>query len=96
MVHTEIRSLTPSPTGLREHLLAAGAGQPSVPQSLPQHPHSGSPHAIDPAIGGTPYATMSADDGHDLSEGRSKGGRRELSTSKRAAQNRAAQVRVLR
>jgi hypothetical protein len=87
--------------GLREHLLAAGAGQPSV-QPLPQHPsHSqhpqhphtaGPPHAIDPAIGGSAY-DMSAggpDDGN-TSEGRSKG-RRELSTSKRAAQNRAAQV----
>ncbi|KAF2712094.1 hypothetical protein K504DRAFT_195143 [Pleomassaria siparia CBS 279.74] len=79
---------------LREHLLAAGAGQPSVPQPLPQHSHSGSPqHPIDPAIAGSPYQTMSAGDGGDdhLSEGRSKGGRRELSTSKRAAQNRAAQ-----
>ncbi|KAF2473509.1 uncharacterized protein BDR25DRAFT_132727 [Lindgomyces ingoldianus] len=78
--------------GLREHLLAAGAGQPAAPQPLPQHSHpGGSPHqAIDPAIAGTPYQ-MSAGDGGDghLSEGRK--GRRELSTSKRAAQNRAAQ-----
>ncbi|KAI4921655.1 hypothetical protein J4E90_000081 [Alternaria incomplexa] len=85
---------------LREHLLAAGAGQPGVqplPQHSPhaqhpQHPHTaGPPHAIDPAIGGSAY-DMSAggpDDGN-TSEGRSKG-RRELSTSKRAAQNRAAQ-----
>lgn len=76
---------------LREHLLAAGAGQPSV-QPLPQHPHSaGPPHAIDPAIAGSAYQ-MSAGDPNDgnTSEGRSKG-RRELSTSKRAAQNRAAQ-----
>jgi hypothetical protein len=85
---------------LREHLLAAGAGQPTV-QPLPQHPtHSqhphphppGQPHAIDPAIGGPTSYDMSAggpDDGN-TSEGRSKG-RRELSTSKRAAQNRAAQ-----
>lgn len=79
---------------LREHLLAAGAGQPTVPQPLPHIPHSGSPqHAIDPAIAGSPYQTMSAGDAGDghLSEGRGKGGRRELSTSKRAAQNRAAQ-----
>ncbi|KAF2007099.1 hypothetical protein P154DRAFT_182893 [Amniculicola lignicola CBS 123094] len=77
---------------LREHLLAAGAGQPAAPQQLPQHPHSGSPHqAIDPAIAGQTYQQMSAGesgDGH-MSEGRK--GRRELSTSKRAAQNRAAQ-----
>ncbi|KAH7380732.1 hypothetical protein BKA66DRAFT_129247 [Pyrenochaeta sp. MPI-SDFR-AT-0127] len=76
---------------LREHLLAAGAGQPSV-QSLPQHSHTaGPPHAIDPAIAGSAYQ-MSAGDPNDgnTSEGRSKG-RRELSTSKRAAQNRAAQ-----
>ncbi|CAO2647845.1 Nn.00g087670.m01.CDS01 [Neocucurbitaria sp. VM-36] len=76
---------------LREHLLAAGAGQPSV-QPLPQHPHTaGPPHAIDPAIAGSAYQ-MSAGDPNDgnTSEGRSKG-RRELSTSKRAAQNRAAQ-----
>ncbi len=79
--------------GLREHLLAAGAGQPSV-QPLPQHPHTtGPPHAIDPAIAGGPYQQMSPGDPNDgnTSEGRSKG-RRELSTSKRAAQNRAAQV----
>ncbi|OAL49381.1 hypothetical protein IQ07DRAFT_511609 [Pyrenochaeta sp. DS3sAY3a] len=76
---------------LREHLLAAGAGQPSA-QPLPQHPHSAGPsHAIDPAIAGSAYQ-MSAGDPNDgnTSEGRSKG-RRELSTSKRAAQNRAAQ-----
>jgi hypothetical protein len=80
--------------GLREHLLAAGAGQPST-QPLPQHPpQQGPPHAIDPAIAGQAYqmsqGAIDADDGN-TSEGRSKG-RRELSTSKRAAQNRAAQV----
>ncbi|OWY47204.1 bzip transcription factor [Alternaria alternata] len=85
---------------LREHLLAAGAGQPSVqplPQHPPhpqhsQHPHSaGPPHAIDPAIGGSAYdMSQGGPDDGNTSEGRSKG-RRELSTSKRAAQNRAAQ-----
>lgn len=76
---------------LREHLLAAGAGQPSV-QPLPQHPHTaGPPHAIDPAIAGSAYQmSAGAQDDGNTSEGRSKG-RRELSTSKRAAQNRAAQ-----
>ncbi|PSN71855.1 hypothetical protein BS50DRAFT_237198 [Corynespora cassiicola Philippines] len=77
---------------LREHLLAAGAGQPNAPQPLPQHSHTGGqPHAIDPAIAGNPYQMSAGDqqgDGH-MSEGRK--GRRELSTSKRAAQNRAAQ-----
>ncbi|KAF2107929.1 hypothetical protein BDV96DRAFT_455843, partial [Lophiotrema nucula] len=77
---------------LREHLLAAGAGQPSAPQPLQHSPHQ-SPHAaIDPAIAGSQYQMSAgegqASDGH-LSEGRK--GRRELSTSKRAAQNRAAQ-----
>jgi hypothetical protein len=89
--------------GLREHLLAAGAGQPTPtqqpmtphqhPQHPQQHPHSAGPqHVIDPAISGSPYAMDGGDanDGH-LSEGQRKG-RRELSTSKRAAQNRAAQV----
>jgi len=76
---------------LREHLLAAGAGQPSAP-AVPQHsqPQS-SPHAIDPAIAGQAYQmSQGAIDDGNTSEGRSKG-RRELSTSKRAAQNRAAQ-----
>ena len=76
---------------LREHLLAAGAGQPAPVQPLtPQHGHPGGPHAIDPAIAGPQYQMSQGDagDGH-MSEGRK--GRRELSTSKRAAQNRAAQ-----
>jgi len=80
---------------LREHLLAAGAGQPTVPQPIsPAQAHSGhpaSPHAIDPAIAGPGYTMSAGDSGGDghMSEGRK--GRRELSTSKRAAQNRAAQ-----
>jgi hypothetical protein len=60
---------------------------------MQQHPHNGSPqqHAIDPAISGSPYQMSAGNDGDGhLSEGRK--GRRELSTSKRAAQNRAAQV----
>ncbi|KAH7077740.1 hypothetical protein BKA63DRAFT_271142 [Paraphoma chrysanthemicola] len=76
---------------LREHLLAAGAGQPST-QPLSQHsPPPGPSHAIDPAIAGQAYQmSQGAIDDGNTSEGRSKG-RRELSTSKRAAQNRAAQ-----
>ncbi|KAH8732347.1 hypothetical protein GQ44DRAFT_178203 [Phaeosphaeriaceae sp. PMI808] len=80
---------------LREHLLAAGAGQgqsAALPLPIPQHsPVQSSPHAIDPAIAGQAYQmSQGAIDDGNTSEGRSKG-RRELSTSKRAAQNRAAQ-----
>lgn len=84
---------TKAPTiemSLREHLLAAGAGQSSnPPQPLQQLPHS-SPqqHAIDPAIAGSQYQ-MSQTETAEMAEQRK--GRRELSTSKRAAQNRAAQ-----
>jgi hypothetical protein len=51
---------------------------------------------IDPAIGGTPGQPvqsydMDHDHDHDLDGSESRKGRRELSTSKRAAQNRAAQ-----
>jgi hypothetical protein len=70
--------------------MAASAGQPTAPQQLPPHAHSaGSPHAIDPAIAGSQYQMSQPDHADDGAEGRK--GRRELSTSKRAAQNRAAQ-----
>ncbi|KAF1959667.1 hypothetical protein CC80DRAFT_489778 [Byssothecium circinans] len=78
---------------LREHLLAAGAGQPSAPQPLQQHPvqqHSPQQHAIDPQIAGPQY-TMSQGEAPEADMGDNRKGRRELSTSKRAAQNRAAQ-----
>jgi hypothetical protein len=60
-----------------------------------QASNSASPHDqnIDPAIGG-PGRMMSAggeSGGDEMGDGR-KGGKRELSQSKRAAQNRAAQV----
>jgi hypothetical protein len=64
---------------------------------MQQHPHphtSPQQHAIDPAIaGGQQYQMSQGDTGHmsDQGQGNAKG-RRELSTSKRAAQNRAAQV----
>ncbi|KAF3048905.1 hypothetical protein E8E11_008467 [Didymella keratinophila] len=76
---------------LREHLLAAGAGQPSAPAPIQQQPtHTGGPQQhIDPAIAGSQQHYMSQADPSDDGEGRK--GRRELSTSKRAAQNRAAQ-----
>ncbi|KAF3007401.1 hypothetical protein E8E13_002228 [Curvularia kusanoi] len=92
----------PKPTiemSLREHLLAAGAGQPSAPapiqqqqqqppQPQPPQPHTGGPQQhIDPAIAGSHYMSQASPE--DDGEGRK--GRRELSTSKRAAQNRAAQ-----
>ena len=52
-------------------------------------------HNIDPAIAGAAMSMhASAESGGDetMGEGGKKGGKRELSTSKRAAQNRAAQV----
>lgn len=59
---------------------------------------SASPHDqnIDPAIAGTGMMSTSAGEsgGDDNGSDGKKGGKRELSTSKRAAQNRAAQVRV--
>lgn len=77
---------------LREHLLAAGAGQSSG--SVPIHQSHPSGSHIDPAIAGPgAYAAMSAGDsgGEDGLDAEGRKGRRELSTSKRAAQNRAAQ-----
>lgn len=56
-----------------------------VQASSSASPHD---HNIDPAIGGQ----MMSESGGDDADGR-KGGKRELSQSKRAAQNRAAQVR---
>lgn len=84
---------------LREHLLA------QVHNSHPSHKvetlhtsSSASPHDqnIDPAIAGTGMMSTSAGEsgGDDNGSDGKKGGKRELSTSKRAAQNRAAQVRV--
>ena len=65
--------------------------------SLPNPSSTGShDHNIDPAIAGSGMMSTSAgesggDDNGATSDGR-KNGKRELSTSKRAAQNRAAQV----
>ncbi|KAK4547721.1 hypothetical protein LTR36_000679 [Oleoguttula mirabilis] len=92
---------------LREQLLAAGTNQspypppPTAGAQGPEHPYqasdSASPHDhLDPNVAQqqqAPYAQMSGGDsaGDDgLSPSGSKG-KRELSTSKRAAQNRAAQ-----
>ena len=60
-----------------------------------QGANSTSPHDqnIDPAIGGPSMMGTGADSGGDDSMDGRKGGKRELSNSKRAAQNRAAQVR---
>jgi hypothetical protein len=83
--------------GLREHLLAAQAGQPVPPSASPSSSHdmhiAHSPNQhIDPAIGGGggPGYPMPLDDSMEEMNDMRKG-RRELSTSKRAAQNRAAQ-----
>ena len=81
---------------LREQLLAS-VQRHGLPNHRPEHqlsntanPHH---HNIDPAIAGTSvmHANPDADDGTEIiTDGRK--GKRELSTSKRAAQNRAAQV----
>jgi hypothetical protein len=66
-------------------------GYNDVPASSSASPHD---HNIDPAIGGSGrMMSTGGDSGGDesLGDGR-KGGKRELSQSKRAAQNRAAQV----
>ncbi|KAF1814771.1 hypothetical protein P152DRAFT_232557 [Eremomyces bilateralis CBS 781.70] len=66
---------------LREHLLAAQAAQQQVQQQVTGTTSAQPEHAIDPAISGPPsYPNPS-----------SRKGRRELSNTKRAAQNRAAQ-----
>ena len=92
--------------GLREQLLAAGASgsgpapypsssaTPSNPENPYRHSDSASPHEqYDHHGGGEPHYGMSGDsvDDDGLSPDARKG-KRELSTSKRAAQNRAAQV----
>jgi len=87
---------------LREALRAASAvqasnamqNQPLAPAEGMQMDHSESPqtHNIDPAIAGQSYGMSAGDSGGDEVEGGKKGGKRELSQSKRAAQNRAAQV----
>ncbi|KAI4212755.1 MAG: hypothetical protein LQ351_004648 [Letrouitia transgressa] len=80
---------------LRERLLAQGLHGPNPApahrldgqQPHPSlHPHE---HNIDPAIAGP--GMMSGESGGDENHGDGKKGKRELSTSKRAAQNRAAQ-----
>lgn len=64
---------------------------------MQQHPHqSPQQHAIDPAIAGQQYQMSQGEPAHMADQGQANAkGRRELSTSKRAAQNRAAQVCVL-
>ena len=64
--------------------------QPSH-NSMQQHDQN-----IDPAIAGPGIMNANpGDSGGDGNQSDSKKGKRELSTSKRAAQNRAAQVRLL-
>lgn len=87
---------------LRETLLAHDHyGRNGQPLQRMEHQHShGSIHShdqnIDPAIAGPGIMnTNTGDSGGDGNQSDSKKGKRELSTSKRAAQNRAAQVRLL-
>jgi hypothetical protein len=86
---------------LRAQLSAVISPSHNAPHGYSDVPggSSSSPHDqnIDPAIGGGPGAMMSSGpdgSGDDGLDGR-KGGKRELSNSKRAAQNRAAQVRAI-
>ncbi|KAF2396130.1 hypothetical protein EJ06DRAFT_534264 [Trichodelitschia bisporula] len=83
---------------LRDHLQAIQAGQPSPSASISPTAHDmhHSPpthhdHQIDPAIAGGGYQMGVTDSGMEDHTPESRKGRRELSTSKRAAQNRAAQ-----
>lgn len=76
--------------GLREHLMQVQSSASVPPNPQPDQ-------NIDPAIAGSAYQQMSAgDSGGEDGMGDSRKGRRELSTSKRAAQNRAAQVSLRR
>ncbi|KAI4121073.1 MAG: hypothetical protein LQ338_006582 [Usnochroma carphineum] len=84
------------PSDLRERLLAQGlqgsTGQRIDHQHSPHHPVHAHDHNIDPAIAGSGMLNAHVGEGGvdgDQSDG--KKGKRELSTSKRAAQNRAAQ-----
>jgi hypothetical protein len=96
--------------GLREHLLAVSGSQPpAVSQGPNSHdplrpgpPPGGQQDSnIDPGLGGPQYAPMDVGHGEPPAVETSppaeenRKGRRELSTSKRAAQNRAAQVSVV-
>ena len=90
-------------SALREHLLAQ-VQNPHATHKIenlhapaPTSPHGPHDHNIDPAIAGTVMMTASAGESgaDDNSDGKKGSGKRELSTSKRAAQNRAAQVRCL-
>ncbi len=74
--------------------------QHQVDNLQPQSSASPHDHNIDPAIAGSAMRGASpgesgGDDNGTASDSR-KGGKRELSTSKRAAQNRAAQVSALK
>lgn len=87
--------------GLRQHLLAAQAQAADVAaqahEQLSGNGQQQASHNIDPAISGSAphdaYMHM-GDDGGSMSppSADSKGGRKVLSGTKRAAQNRAAQV----
>ena len=94
--------------GLREHLLAAGASgsgpAPYPTASAPPPTTSDDPYRTSDTTspqhdqydqhtpGQAPYGMSGDSEELDGSPHSGKGGKRELSTSKRAAQNRAAQV----
>ena len=86
-------------TALAQHLGAhLHNGHPTVGHDM-SSPSVGGPHDqnIDPAIAGPGMISTSAGESGPDENGidTKRGGKRELSTSKRAAQNRAAQVRNL-
>lgn len=94
------RRASPADLNLRAQLAAVISPTQNPPHGYGEVPgaSSTSPHDqnIDPAIGGAGGGMMGTgggDSGGDDSMDGRKGGKRELSNSKRAAQNRAAQVR---
>jgi len=81
-------------SGLRDHLLAAqSASSPTVDDM--QHTPGHENHHIDPQIAPSPFSTSPIAPGMEPQNPDVRKGRRELSTSKRAAQNRAAQVSLI-
>lgn len=88
----------PAHSDLRERLLggiqgSGGQTTQRMDHHQSHHPIHGHDHNIDPAIAGSGMLNAHVgDSGVDGNQSDGKRGKRELSTSKRAAQNRAAQV----
>jgi len=86
-----------SSSAFREHLLSSQQGQPTLVSIACSHDgmHAASPHDhhIDRAIAGPGYPMPISESGAEEQAHEVRKERRELSTSKRAAKNRAPQVR---